>query len=134
MKKQIFLAWGLSLLCLAVLQTVQADAAMSIRFHEREAKEDEKGIMNEEGTRDKVVLINKRPGQNPQNRMRRIKHGLYIVQKGDTLTNLAQRVYGSQKMWRSIYSANLFLEDPNKLTVGKIINLPETTSQNKARP
>lgn len=31
---------------------------------------------------------------------------LYVVQPGDTLWNIAQRIYGDGKLWKAIYEAN----------------------------
>ncbi len=47
----------------------------------------------------------------------------YVVRHGDTLTSIAQRVYGSSRMVRAIERANPGL-DPRRMLVGRRIRLP----------
>lgn len=52
--------------------------------------------------------------------------GLYVVQKGDVLGTIAQKVYGTSKKWQKIYDANRdVLKDPNSLKVGMKLRIPE---------
>ncbi len=47
----------------------------------------------------------------------------YVVQKGDTLWSIANRVYGNGQRWKDIQSANPGL-DPTRMRAGQTILLP----------
>lgn len=49
--------------------------------------------------------------------------GTYVVQKGDTLWKIAQKVYGDGKKVKEISAANN-ITDPNKIKVGQKLILP----------
>lgn len=50
---------------------------------------------------------------------------IYVVQKGDTLFNIARKCYGAERKWRDIWEANKAqIPDPNKLRVGQELILP----------
>jgi nucleoid-associated protein YgaU len=52
--------------------------------------------------------------------------GFYVVQKGDVLGTIAQKVYGSSKKWQKIFDANRdLLKDANALKVGMKLRIPE---------
>ncbi len=49
----------------------------------------------------------------------------YTVQKGDTLWEIANKVYGDSTKWARIYDANRDqLENPNDLKVGRVLQIP----------
>jgi len=50
----------------------------------------------------------------------------YTVQPGDTLSSIAQKVYGDSSRWHEIYIANTQVigNDPNVLPVGKALYIP----------
>ena len=49
----------------------------------------------------------------------------YVVQKGDTLFELARRFYGDQSKWKDIWEANRArLSDPDRLPVGTKLIIP----------
>lgn len=48
-----------------------------------------------------------------------------VVQKGDTLGDLAQKAYGDASQYRKIFEANPFLKNPNRLYVGQKLNVPQ---------
>ncbi len=49
----------------------------------------------------------------------------YTVQKGDTLSEIAQKYYGDANKWRTIYNANKSkISDPKKLKVGTKLVIP----------
>ena len=51
---------------------------------------------------------------------------LYVVQKGDTLQKISDKVYGTTKKWKKIFDANRdILEDPNKIKPGQKLVIPE---------
>ncbi len=49
----------------------------------------------------------------------------YVVRRGDTLTEIAERVYGDGTLWRRIYRANRDqLDQPDQLRVGQTLVIP----------
>lgn len=51
--------------------------------------------------------------------------GVYVVQKGDILGTISQKVYGSAKKWQRIYDANRdVLKDPGALQPGMKLRIP----------
>ncbi len=48
-----------------------------------------------------------------------------VVQKGDTLGDLAQKAYGDASQYRKIFEANPSLKSPNRLYVGQKLNVPQ---------
>jgi nucleoid-associated protein YgaU len=52
--------------------------------------------------------------------------GFYVVQKGDVLGTISQKVYGTSKKWQKIFDANRdVLKDANSLKVGMKLRIPE---------
>lgn len=50
----------------------------------------------------------------------------YTVEKGDSLSKIAKRVYGKASYWRQIYEANKDnIKDPDLIYPGQVIRLPE---------
>ena len=50
---------------------------------------------------------------------------MYIVQKGDTLSNLAQRYYKNRAKWRDIYAANRkVMKNESDIHVGMELVIP----------
>ncbi|MDR2436030.1 MAG: LysM peptidoglycan-binding domain-containing protein [Puniceicoccales bacterium] len=50
----------------------------------------------------------------------------YTVIKGDTLSAISQKVYGTPGRWKDIYSANRqTLPSPSQLTIGQKLNIPK---------
>ncbi|MBU1006330.1 MAG: LysM peptidoglycan-binding domain-containing protein [Candidatus Omnitrophica bacterium] len=50
----------------------------------------------------------------------------YVVQKGDTLQKISDKVYGTTKNWKKIFNANKkTLKDPNKIKLGQKLIIPE---------
>jgi 5'-nucleotidase len=51
---------------------------------------------------------------------------IHIVQKGDTLSSISAKYYGSARQWRKIVLANRNnLPDPNRLTPGSKLLIPQ---------
>jgi nucleoid-associated protein YgaU len=49
----------------------------------------------------------------------------YVVKPGDSLSKIAQQVYGNMNDWRKIYDANRdIIEDPNLIHPGQTLRLP----------
>ncbi|HEY4583022.1 MAG TPA: LysM peptidoglycan-binding domain-containing protein [Lysobacter sp.] len=49
----------------------------------------------------------------------------YTVQKGDTLSHIAQHVYGKASRWRAIYDANRDqIDDPDRIRPGQVLVIP----------
>ena len=49
----------------------------------------------------------------------------YIVKKGDGIQSIAEKVYGDRSRWRDIMAANPKIKDPNRLTPGQTLILPQ---------
>ena len=50
----------------------------------------------------------------------------YTVEKGDTLSAIAQRVYGRASHWTRIFEANRdTLDNPDRIRPGQVLTLPE---------
>lgn len=52
--------------------------------------------------------------------------GTYVVQSGDTLERIAERLYGDRNRWQAIAQANPRV-DPIKLRIGQELRLPEAS-------
>jgi len=54
----------------------------------------------------------------------------YTVQQGDTLSSIAQQVYGNSNVWGVIYDANrqVIGNDPNRLVPGEVLSIPTVKS------
>lgn len=49
----------------------------------------------------------------------------YTVEKGDSLSKIAQKVYGKASLWRKIYEANQdHIKDPDMIYPGQVLRLP----------
>lgn len=50
----------------------------------------------------------------------------YTIEKGDTLSGIAQRVYGKASHWQRIFEANRdTIDNPDRIFPGQVITLPE---------
>ena len=50
----------------------------------------------------------------------------YRVVKGDSLSKIAQRVYGDAQAWRRIYDANRdIIDDPDLIHPGQVLKVPK---------
>lgn len=50
----------------------------------------------------------------------------YTVQKGDTLSKIAEHYYGNASKWRVIYEANRdLIKDPDLIYPGQTFRIPE---------
>lgn len=51
--------------------------------------------------------------------------GTYTVQKGDTLSHIAQHHYGKASRWHAIFEANRDqIDDPDLIQPGQVLRLP----------
>jgi nucleoid-associated protein YgaU len=51
---------------------------------------------------------------------------IYVVQKGDTLSALAQRFYGKASLYMKIFEANRdVLSNPNLIKIGQKLRIPK---------
>jgi len=49
----------------------------------------------------------------------------YVVQKGDTLSKIAEEFYGDKMLYPKIFEANRdILSDPNKIKPGQTLRIP----------
>lgn len=68
----------------------------------------------------------------PQTRRETVKEAVqeYIVQKGDTLQKISQKLYGTSKKWYKIYKLNAAtLKSPDKVYPGQRLIVPAPESQ-----
>jgi nucleoid-associated protein YgaU len=50
---------------------------------------------------------------------------MYVVKPGDSLSKIAQQVYGNMNDWRKIYDANRdIVKDPDLIHPGQTLRLP----------
>jgi nucleoid-associated protein YgaU len=50
----------------------------------------------------------------------------YTVQKGDTLSHIAQKHYGKASRWHAIFEANRDqIDDPDRIFPGQVLKLPD---------
>jgi hypothetical protein len=55
------------------------------------------------------------------------EYGIYQIKSGDCLTEIAQRVLGSSKQWRTLYELNRqVIRDPDEIPVGAVIKFPRS--------
>jgi nucleoid-associated protein YgaU len=56
-------------------------------------------------------------------------YGMYEVQKGDTLSHIAQAIYGEKSAWRAIAKYNEDdLPDPDRIRPGMQLRLPDPSN------
>jgi nucleoid-associated protein YgaU len=49
----------------------------------------------------------------------------YTVQKGDSLSKIAKRIYGDANQWRKIFEANTdIIKDPDLIHPGQTLKIP----------
>jgi nucleoid-associated protein YgaU len=59
----------------------------------------------------------------------------YTIEEGDTLSAIAQRVYGKAKYWRQIHEANRAeIENPDRIYPGQVITLPAIDTDGDGTP
>jgi len=50
----------------------------------------------------------------------------YVVQKGDTLQKISEKIFGTTQKWKSIYEANKnILKSPDRIRVGQKLVIPK---------
>jgi len=58
----------------------------------------------------------------------------YTIEKGDTLSAIAKRVYGKASYWQQIFQANRdTLDNPDRIFPGQVITLPEIEEDGEGR-
>ena len=56
--------------------------------------------------------------------------GSYTVQKGDTLSHIAQAQYGKASQWKRIFEANRDqLDDPDRIQPGQVLKIPAAPAE-----
>lgn len=54
----------------------------------------------------------------------------YVVERGDTLSHIAQHFYGKAGGWREIYEANRDqLDDPDRIQPGQVLKIPQISPE-----
>lgn len=54
----------------------------------------------------------------------------YVVERGDTLSHIAQRFYGKASGWHDIFEANRDqLEDPDRIQPGQVLKIPQISPE-----
>lgn len=68
---------------------------------------------------------NAQQGQTQANAQRSASAKTYVIQSGDTLSKISQKVYGNKNRWQEIYQANKdTIKKPENLKVGQEIVIP----------
>ncbi|MGA2069715.1 MAG: LysM peptidoglycan-binding domain-containing protein [Sedimentisphaerales bacterium] len=77
-------------------------------------------------TSDAQITNNEQSTTNAERRTQNAEQQrIHIVQKGDTLSSISAKYYGSARQWRKILAANHDnLPDPNRLTPGVKLIIP----------
>lgn len=61
----------------------------------------------------------------PSNERNSEQSQTYVVEKGDSLSKIAKRLYGNADEWRRIYEANReTIKDPDLIYPGQTLRLP----------
>lgn len=58
---------------------------------------------------------------------------IYVVQKGDTLSKICERLFGYGMEYRELAAYN-FIENPDKIFVGQLLSLHKAPVQNVLTP
>lgn len=59
----------------------------------------------------------------------------YTIERGDTLSAIAQRFYGKAKYWRQIHAANSAeIDNPDRIFPGQVITLPAIDTDGDGTP
>ncbi len=75
------------------------------------SRQEEKPVINQEPVKPVVETVTAR---------------VHIVQRGDTLSGISEKYYGSAGKWQKIFAANrMVLENPDKLVPGTRLVIPE---------
>ncbi len=54
----------------------------------------------------------------------------YVVERGDTLSHIAQRFYGKASGWHEIFEANRDqLDDPDRIQPGQVLKIPQISPE-----
>ena len=54
----------------------------------------------------------------------------YTVERGDTLSHIAQRFYGKASGWHGIFEANRDqLDDPDRIQPGQVLKIPQISPE-----
>ena len=54
----------------------------------------------------------------------------YVVERGDTLSHIAQRFYGKASGWHEIFEANRDqLDDPDRIQPGQVLRIPQISPE-----
>jgi len=84
-------------------------------------------LFNEEPERpdpsaDTMIERPEAPGREVEDRVESVPH---VVQKGDTLSKIAQHYYGDASLYPKIFEANRdVLKDPNLIRIGQKLRIP----------
>jgi nucleoid-associated protein YgaU len=53
-----------------------------------------------------------------------------VVERGDTLSHIAQRFYGKASGWHEIFEANRDqLDDPDRIQPGQVLKIPQISPE-----
>jgi len=63
-----------------------------------------------------------------------IAYDKYTVKAGDSLSLIAQRLFGDPMRWKEIWNINPQIVDPNVISVGQVINVPAAVIASSTDP
>jgi nucleoid-associated protein YgaU len=106
------------------------DATVTIRGMAGSQQEREKvilalgNVVGVEKVEDQIAIqaVATLPGTNPE----QVESRFHTVHPGDTLSKIAQQVYGDPNGYMTIFTANNpMLKDPNRIYPGQVLRIPE---------
>lgn len=112
--------------------TVPKVSELSVKFGNTEsmgmAKTSEKAEKSKKGDSNKVATVEKKKltkNNDSRSKMKEPDGNFHIVQKGETLSKISEKVYGTQKLWLSLLNANRdVLSSAKDLKPGQKIRVP----------
>lgn len=79
--------------------------------------------------------VNPVPEPDPESVKEEPKPRTHIVSKGDTLSSISLKYYGSASRWQEIYRANqAVIPNKNSIKIGTVLTIPSPESHADAKP
>jgi nucleoid-associated protein YgaU len=76
----------------------------------------------------KITIPQVQGGSPPSPAPQPVPSTTYVVQGGDNLSTIAQRIYGNAAAWACIWAANAWIVNPSYILPGWVLNIPPAGS------